>query len=194
VPPSVSDNWGPRIGIAWQVAKKTVMRAGYGLFYDTVSARSQYAQNNLEAAVWPWTTGVNSQPANVSAGGVWPGGPSNPLTLITSLAGSFPSAVVPASPWTGNSYYNSPDYVNLRSQQWNFDVQRQFGSMALVVANVGSKTTRLDYTGYANAAPTPNLVGTPSAAIDAKRLIPFMNPTLRYSQSIGISNYNALVS
>ncbi len=192
VPPAVSDNWGPRIGIAWQVAKNTVLRAGYGLFYDTVSARSQYAQNNLEAAVWPWSTGVNSQPANVSTSGIWPGGPGNPLTLITSLAGSFPGAVVPASPWTGNSYYNSPDYVNPRSQQWNFDVQRQFGNMALVVAYVGSKTTRLDYTGYANAAPTPSPAGTPSTAIDAKRLIPFMNPTLRYSQSVGISNYNAL--
>jgi hypothetical protein len=104
---------------------------------------------------WPWSTGVNSQPANVSSGGIWPGGPGNPLTLITNLAGSFPGAVLPASPWTGNSYYNSPDYVNPRSQQWNFDIQRQFGSMALVVAYVGSKTTRLDYTGYANAAPTP---------------------------------------
>jgi TonB dependent receptor len=90
VPPAVGDNWGPRIGIAWQLAMNTVLRAGYGLFYDTVSARSQYAKNNLEAAVWPWTTGVNSQSANVSAAGVWPGGPGNPLTLITNLGGSFP--------------------------------------------------------------------------------------------------------
>jgi len=192
VPPAVSDNWGPRIGIAWQVARNTVLRAGYGLFYDTVSARSQYAQNNLEASVWPWSTGVNSQPANVSVGGVWPGGPGNPLSPITNLAGSFPGAIVPATPWTGNGYYNSPDYVNPRSQQWNFDVQRQFGGMALVVAYVGSKTSRLDYTGYANASPVANPTGTPPAAIDARRLMPFMTPTLRYSQSVGISTYHAL--
>ena len=192
VPPAVSDNWGPRIGIAWQVAKNTVLRAGYGLFYDTVSARSQYAQNNLEAATWPWSTGVNSQPANVSAGGVWPGGPGNPLTLITSLAGSFPSAVVPASPWTGNGFYVSPDYVNPRSQQWNFDVQRQFGGMAVTLAYVGSRTTRLDYTGLANAAAVASPVGTPASVIDTKRLMPFMTPTLRFAQSIGISNYHGL--
>jgi hypothetical protein len=64
--------------------------------------------------------------------------------------------------------------------------------MAVVLAYVGSKTNRLDYTGYANAAPTPSPAGTALSAIDAKRLIPFMNPTLRYSQSIGISNYHAL--
>lgn len=193
VPPAVGDNWGPRIGIAWQVAKNTVLRAGYGLFYDTVSARSQYAQNNIEAAVWPWTTGVNAQPANVSSAGIWPGGPGNPLTPITSLAGSFPSAVVSASPWTAGGFYNSPDYVNPRSQQWNFDIQHQFsGGIALTVAYVGSKDTRLDYTGYGNASPVANPNGTSAATIDSRRLIPFMNPTLRYSQSIGIANYNAL--
>lgn len=193
VPPAVTDNWGPRIGIAWQVAKNTVLRAGYGLFYDTVSARSQYAQNTIEAAVWPWSTGVNSQPANISSGGTWPGGPGNPLTFITDLAGSFPAVAIPATPWTNGGYFNSPDYKDPRSQQWNFDVQRQFpGGIALTVAYVGSKSTRLDYTGYANASPAANPTGTPAAAIDATRLIPWMVPTLRYSQSIGIGNYHAL--
>ena len=192
-PPSVSDNWGPRIGIAWQATKNTVLRAGYGFFYDTVSARSQYAQNNIEAAVWPWSTGVNSQPANVSSGGTWPGGPGNPLTSITGLAGSFPSVVVPASPWNTGGYYNSTDYVNPRSQQWNFDLQRQFaGGIAVTVAYVGSKSTRLDYTGYGNAAPSASSAGTSPSAVDNKRLIPWMIPTLRYSQSIGIGNYHAL--
>ena len=36
----------------------------YGIFYDTVSARSQYAQNTIEGPTWPWTTGIGTQTAN----------------------------------------------------------------------------------------------------------------------------------
>jgi hypothetical protein len=194
-PPAVKDNWGPRIGIAWQFMQNTVLRAGYGLFYDTVSARSQYAQNDIEGPTWPWTIGINAQAANVSSGGVWPGGPNNPLTLITGLEGNFPNPIVQPSPWTtaGGSYINSPDFKDARSQQWNIGIQRQFArGMMLDVAYVGSKDTRLDYTGYANAAPHANPAGTAAATIDAQKLMPFMVPTWHYSQSIGIANYNAL--
>ena len=194
-PPAVTDNWGPRIGIAWSFLPKTVLRAGYGLFYDTVSARSQYAQNDIEGPTWPWTIGINAQQANVSTGGIWPGGPGNPLTLITNLEGNFPNPTVQSSPWTtpGGGYVNSPDFKDARSQQWNIELERQFaGSMMLSAAYVGSKTTRLDYTGYANAAPHANPVGTPSPVIAAETLMPFMVSNWHYSQSIGIANYNAL--
>src|SRR6202008_1984691 len=86
-PPSVADNFAPRGGIAWSFMKNTVLRAGYGLYYDTVSARSQYAQNTIEGPTWPWTTGIGTQSANVQTGGIWPGAPSNPLVLITNLEG-----------------------------------------------------------------------------------------------------------
>src|SRR5579859_1953124 len=58
----IKDNFGPRLGIAWQIFPDTVLRAGYGIFYDTLTARSQYAQNTLEGSTWPWTSGVSGQP------------------------------------------------------------------------------------------------------------------------------------
>jgi hypothetical protein len=33
------NNFGPRAGFAWQVSPKTVVRGGYGLFYDTLNLR-----------------------------------------------------------------------------------------------------------------------------------------------------------
>jgi hypothetical protein len=194
-PPAVKDNLGPRVGLAWQFSRNTVLRAGYGIYYDTVSARSQYAQNTIEGPTWPWTTGIGTQSANVAVGGVWPGATSNPLVLITSLEGNFPNPVVAASPWTsaGGGYTNAPDFKNARSQQWNVEIQRQLTtSMVLSAAYVGSKTSRLDYTGYANAARQASPQGTPAATIDALKLMPFAAPNWRYSQSIGYSNYNGL--
>ena len=194
-PPAVHDNWGPRVGIAWGFMKNTVLRAAYGIFYDTVSARSQYAQNTIEGPTWPWTTGIGTQTANVAASGIWPGAIGNPLTLITNLEGNFPNPVVAASPWVtaGGGFTNDPKFKDARSQQWNVEIQRQLShSMMLSVAYVGSKNTRLDYTGKANAARQASPQGTPAAQIDALKLIPFMVPTWNYSQSIGYANYNAL--
>ena len=194
-PPAVSDNWGPRIGFAWQLRPNTVLRGGYGLYYDTVSARSQYAQNTIEGPTWPWTVGINAQQTNAPVRGIWPGAPANPLTLITDLEGNFPNPTVQPSPWTtaGGGYANSPDYKDARSQQWNIDIQHQIGTTMMVsAAYVGSKNTRLDYTGYANAAPIANPKGTPTSVIAAETLMPFMVSNWHYSQSIGISNYHAL--
>ena len=192
-PPAIDDNFGPRVGIAWQFMKGTVLRAGYGLFYDTVAARSQYAQNTIEGTAWPWTTGIGSQSANVAVAGIWPGATGNPLLPITSLVGNFPNPVVAASPWTSSGFTNDPDYLNPRSQQWNVEIQKQFaGSTLLSVAYVGSHNSRLDYSGKANAARVASPQGTSAAAIDALKAIPWSVPGWTYSQSIGWSNYNAL--
>ena len=56
---SIKDNIGPRIGVAWGFAPKTVVRAGYGIFYDPIAYRSQYAENTLQGSIWPWTRGVS---------------------------------------------------------------------------------------------------------------------------------------
>lgn len=194
-PPAVRDNIGPRLGVAWGFMKNTVLRAGYGIYYDNVSARSQYAQNTVEGPTWPWTTGIGTQSANVAVNGIWPGATGNPVTSITNLVGNFPNPFVAANPWSsaGGGFTNDPDYKNPRSQQWNVEIQRQISnSMMLSVAYVGSKNSRLDYTGKANAARQPSPAGTPAATIDALKLMPFMVPTWSYSQSIGWGNYNGL--
>ena len=194
-PNAIYDNFGPRVGVAWSFLKNTVLRAGYGLYYDTISARSQYLQNTVEGPTWPWTTGIGTVNSNQPANGVWPGAAANPLALITNIEGSFPNPFVAASPWTsaGGGYNNDPNFKNARSQQWNIALQRQLGTgMMIEAAYVGSHTTRLDYTGYANAAPQASPNGTPLATIDTLKYMPFAATNWHYSQSIGWANYNGL--
>ena len=52
-PAAVSDNIGPRVGVAWTILKNTVLRDRWGLCYGTLPARSQYAQNTIEGPTCP---------------------------------------------------------------------------------------------------------------------------------------------
>ncbi len=194
-PNSIADNFGPRIGVAWGFARGTVLRAGYGLLYDTISARSQYAQNTLEGASWPWTTGIGTRTTNGLSGNIYPGADANPLTYITNIEGGFPDPSVPTDAWGSLSgrYLNDPNYKNARSHQWNVDIERQFGqSMVVSAAYVGSHNSRIDYTGYANGANQPSAKSVAPTTVDNFRAIPWATANIRYSQSIGWSNYNAL--
>jgi hypothetical protein len=196
MPKPVYDNIGPRLGAAWQINSKTVVRGAFTVYYDALSARSQYSQNDVEGAGWPWTTGFNGA-ANT---------PGGPLTPITSIEGNFPNPTPAPSPWvtTGNVWLDDPKFKDAYSEQWNVEVQRELSpNLVISAAYVGSRNERLPYTGYAAAAKkaSPNstcangddaCTAAYLAGIDQLKPIPWLDPNLHYSQSTGYGNYNAL--
>ena len=217
---SITNNWGPRVGIAWQFLRNTVLRGGYGIFYDTITARSQWVQNTLLGADWPWTEGTSSLPFN---SGNASGGSASLSPMATLIAqGITPS--VANTPWALNQnggFANDPSYIDARSQQWHADFERQLGTnMRVSVAYVGSKSDRLDWTGNANAArfaspllnspvqtspqgvtscgpkgSATDTAGCESAyytAVDNLRLMPWGRSDYHYSTSTGYANYHAL--
>jgi hypothetical protein len=218
---AIKDNIGPRIGIAWQFLPKTVLRVGYGMYYDPISYRSQYAENMLQGSIWPWTSGVsdtlNTAPAGTaatptvapicnSAASCGPYGGYG-TSQLTGLAGSNPIVVAP-TPWGSHfgGYTNAVDYSDPRSQQWNVQIERQLSaSMMFSVAYVGSKTQRLEWccrANYPQGGPfcennpaagftCPSTPLTP-AQINQQQYLPFATQDWNYSQSTGWSNFNAL--
>jgi hypothetical protein len=187
-PGPVRDNWGPRAGIAWVLTRRTVLRGGYGLYWDAIPARSQYAQNDLELAVWPATTAFAG---NVNTAADFAG---NRQQLVTSLQGNFPTPLPTTNPWTPtNTFGDDPKIKDSYSQQWNVQIQRELTTDVIAsVAYVGSKNGRLPYSGLANAARQASPTGTPAAQVDALRPMPWVNANITYTQSIGYSNYNGL--
>jgi hypothetical protein len=198
-PPPVKDNFGPRVGLAWAINLKTILRAGYGLYWDAVPARSQYAQNDLELAVWPDATAFAGA-ANPSASFV-----NGSAANIIQLQGQGFAAPLPTTnPWTpANTFGDDPNYKDGYSQQWNLEVQRQLTpTMLVAAAYVGSKNGRLPYSGFANTArqASRNTCATNdtacnaafNASVDALRPMPWAGANINYTQSIGYSNYNAL--
>src|SRR5919108_855258 len=123
---------GPRIGFAYSINDKTVLRGGYGIFYEPLKEGSFADQDGLGF--------FNRQTVNVTNGG--------PIQIDNGVTRIFPDF----GPFTpqGQNGSNGVILVPRNSgrpadiQTWNLDVQRQLMSnMVLSVAYVGSKGTHL---------------------------------------------------
>jgi hypothetical protein len=146
--------FAPRVGAAYQVTKNTVFHAGYGVFWlpndvawDTSPNNDRintYTTNVLESVY----TGVPAcYPANCSAASAVNNGGAY------TIANPFPGGIIRApgrSPIYNSTLIGTGISENLLSnpygyaQQWNADIQQQFGNGFLIdVAYGGSKGTHL---------------------------------------------------
>ncbi len=103
------NGWEPRIGMAWQVDSKTVVRTGYGIYrtYFEPMGDQQYLSNNPPFAYQVNVSASQTAPAVVLENGPAPGA----VTLAHATGLVF--AQYPSNP--RRAY----------AQQWNFNVQRQ---------------------------------------------------------------------
>ena len=149
--------WMPRIGLAYQLNQKTVLRAGYGLFYGSIGVN----KTNSNLAGFSMTTPM--QPTL-----------DNGLTFIATLANPFPNGLQAPLGAEGGMLTNIgqglsvfPDKrVQPYSQKWSFTVQRELPERFVVQASyAGNRNTRipvsrqLDYTPaqYLSTSPTRDL-------------------------------------
>ncbi len=127
------NNFAPRVGLAWRPFgnNRTVIRSGYGVYYDTKLLNIQVALG-LGA---PFRTTFDFF--------------SDPRNPTLTLANPFPSGA-------GRSPIPSPvfipdDFPDGYMQQWSLTIQRELASSLVVEAGyVGSKGTKLDRIGNIN--------------------------------------------
>ena len=117
------NNFAPRVGIAWSIGDDTVLRGGYGVYYDqsplapaeALYFNSPFFDNNIFFSL-----------------------PGLPLTLADPFPSFFPF------PLPDSALAIQRDLRTGYMQHWNFNVERQIGDRSVLeVAYVGSKGTKL---------------------------------------------------
>jgi len=129
----------PRIGLAYQIDSKTVIRAGYGIFYipnnlnqglmptnDTLNAHTTPVLASINGGVTPYATFSNPFPNGL----VLP--PGQNIALAQSIiVGQTTNSPLTTNPWA-------------YAQQFNFNIQRELGhGFLLDTAFAGNKGTHL---------------------------------------------------
>ncbi len=134
------DTWyggiAPRIGVAYALTAKTVLRSGYGIFYDNANMPG-------------WAGGISQDGYNATAVfGSSQGGTQAAFILSNGLPSNHP--VPPNLVSTFDNGGNAPVYRPRTAnrlpygQQWNLTVEHEFTGRDYVSASyVGTKGTRL---------------------------------------------------
>jgi hypothetical protein len=113
----------PRLGIAWRplAGSSTVIRAGYGIYYDTSVYQTIAAQMGQQPPLSNTLSVSNT--------------PENPLTLANGF-------VAPAGA-TRNTFAVDPNFRVGYAQNWQFSVQQDLpGSIQMTASYLGIKGTR----------------------------------------------------
>jgi outer membrane receptor protein involved in Fe transport len=180
----------PRVGFIYQLLPNTVLRAGYGRFFDNWAAITQTAQNY--EGTWPSLDQLGASNINPVTTGPPTTTAEDPLNQ-----GSGPPVTGP-TPFTQSTWFADPYLKRPYADQWNFGIQQQVTSKDVLTVNyVGSVGRRLDIGGAYNVAMAAGgNVGCPSYAANPNDFncgapFPYIGATA-YDRSQGRSTYNAL--
>jgi hypothetical protein len=171
------NDWGPRVGLAYQLTNTTVIRSGYGIFYSSYEAGPLSIPNMgnnppffLQSNTFPVSFGV-------------------PSPIVSQLSSGLPLDAL-SRPAAASLFALDPGFRHPYVQHWNFSVQRDLGwNTVWEVAYAGSAGKRLYEFFDANQ---PAATADSTIPTNARRPRPFLGGGLTFWCSCNSSTYHSL--
>jgi len=192
--------WLPRIGFGYALNSKTIIRGGYGVYYDTTNVNAMAYAPNQTGYSQGTTTLVTTN--NAQGVPVWNsawnvGGLVSPLSdpfpvrsngtrFDTPLGNSLGNMALVGTGWTYPYYAKHP-----RQQRWRVGVERQIGTHDVVEASYeGTYASALNINASLSAIPSTyyNFTQTrndaPNTLLSANVSNPFYTGNANYPSSV----------
>lgn len=129
------NNFGPRIGFAWNMRSTSVLRGAYGIYYD-------YIPQDLLVANFTSSAGLATNP--IGPDPVVPLNFSSDAFAGTSAGPVLTAPSAPFPPPGANLFVTPRDLPTPYVQNWNLNFEHELSkSVALQLGYVGSKGTKL---------------------------------------------------
>lgn len=187
--------FAPRVGAAYRLTEKTVIRAGYGITVDPDNMRNQRNQ-------YPAIVNQVYQPLNTYQFISYVGVPNSDGSARVSLADGIPlptfpnisvGVIKPSTTASPTTYLPSVSTVTFPAnfdrgyyQTWNFTVQHQFSPTLLAqVGYVGTHGVHTDLGVNINGS-------APGTGTAGRQLYPYVTSDLNEYEPFGDNTYNAL--
>jgi hypothetical protein len=122
--------FGPRLGAAYQITRKTVLRAGWGISYGQTAAENHVSMNI--GSKNPFSSPTYGEP-----GIIWKNGPPTPVAWPNFDPGQFPTSgtLTPPTIAIDRSAGRPPRMI-----QWSISLQHEiFKNLAVEAAYVGNR-------------------------------------------------------
>jgi hypothetical protein len=123
-------NLVPRLGFAWRLSDKTVLRGGYGMFIDSFGTWLTPVQ---ASPLFGYTAEFRNTPTSLQ----FP--LSSPFGAGGALVGALEAGTISVPTF-------NPDLENSRLHQWSLTVERQIRDVGVRVSYVGTRSANLTYT------------------------------------------------
>lgn len=173
-------NFAPRVGLAYTIAQKLVIRSGFGIFYGGLENRGG-ATNLLNNYPFQFTDTFAAGTCKANAC------PSNGLTLSSGFSSALATGLLNFS----GTEVPQGTQLNLKTPyviEYNLSVENQLSANTVATLSyVGNGARHLQSNFFFNS---PNALAAPSVSAQSLRPFPLFGNG-QFTSATGVSNYNA---